>query len=152
MCWDPTVIFLHLAPTRRVDGWVQKALLWVRKRDTENCLTNNNFRDRPVSKVIIKNKPHFHVPVLSRTMMMMMMTSHLQINLNVKHATRMIWSFYLHTFRYDMWSRLYDTFQAVVEKHRVNWWLSLLSMSIKSAMNMADVCHHLNISDEEMKN
>lgn len=59
------------------------------KKDTENCLTNNNFRDRPVSELIIKKQPHF-----------MFLCSLLYedddddesfaINLNVKHATSLV--------------------------------------------------------------
>lgn len=57
-----------------------------RKKDTENCLTNNNFRDRPVSKLIIKNKTSF-----SCCYALLYDDDDddesFAINLNVKHAT-----------------------------------------------------------------
>lgn len=91
MCWDPTVIFLHLAPASRMwmDECRRRFYEWGKereKKDTENCLTNNNFRDRPVSKLIIKNKTSF-----SCCYALLYDDDDddesFAINLNVKHAT-----------------------------------------------------------------
>lgn len=56
-----------------------------RKKDTENCLTNNNFRDRPVSKLIIKNKTSFSC--CYALLYDDDDDESFAINLNVKHAT-----------------------------------------------------------------